>query len=721
MGSDVLSIGISGAQTAQRALSTTGHNIANAHTEGFSRQRVAVGTRIPQNVGEGSLGSGVKVTDIGRVHNEFITSTVRKNSSLANGLDINHEYTSQIDNMLADPNAGLAPTLHSFFSSINNVANDPSSQSARQVMIGEANALSERFLYLDERFENMRQSTNATLKTHIQDVNNLAVSIADVNWKIVLAKEVSQGEPNDLLDERDRLLHRLSEKVVVRTNEQEDGSLNVFIGNGQTLILGKNYSQLGLSPNQHDPSQLEVVYENQGARSVITQFMKGGTIGGLVDFRERILGGAQNELGRIAIGVSKTFNEQHRKGMTLENELGGDFFNSIDKNTPLTLPRIDNEGDYEFKTTITDVNKLSISDYKLNFNNGQYSLIRQEDQKLVDTFKEIPHEIKSEGFSISLARGTNIASGDSYFIRPTRAAARSFDVEVNLTNDIAAASPVRIRTSVNNMGELKPEITHVANVDAPSFSTKKGILSPTLTLRFIDENHIELLDDKGKVVRTQQINEQNKSIPATEGEEGEEGKEGKAATPEVPSIPASRNDIGEYKKSDSESDDDDEDEKLSPVQLGKQIYYDPLKGINFYPSPDGMDSGYNVKLSGRAKAGDVFVIEYNTDAVGDNQNILELGSLQAKRTLNEGSSNFTEVYSQLVSRIGSKTHELSVNKEAQRILYEQSIGQKEEVSGVNIDEEGANLVRYQKAYEANARVIGAANEMFDTLVNVLGR
>lgn len=714
MGSDVLSIGISGAQTAQHALSTTGHNIANAQTEGFSRQRVEVGTRIPQNTGVGSLGSGVKITDIGRVHNEFITSNVRKNSSLANGLEINHEYTSQIDNMLADPNAGLAPTLHSFFSSINNVSNDPSSQSARQVMIGEANALSERFLYLDERFENMRQGTNATLRTHIQDVNNLAVSIADVNWKIVLAREVSQGEPNDLLDERDRLLHKLSEKVVVRTNEQEDGSLNVFIGNGQTLILGKNYSQLGLSTNQHDPSQLEVVYENQGARSVVTQFMKGGTIGGLIDFRERILGGAQNELGRIAIGVSKTFNDQHRKGMTLGNELGGDFFNSIDKNTPLTLPRLDNEGDYEFKTSITDVNKLSISDYKLNFNNGEYSLIRQQDQKLIDTFTEIPHEIKSEGFKISLERGTNIANGDSYFIRPTRAAARSFNVEVNLTNDIAAASPVRIRTSVNNMGEMKPEINHIADIDSPSFSTKQGTLSPTLTLRFIDENHIELLDDKGKVVRTQQINEQNKAIPATEGESGENGS---VATPDIPSIPASRTDSGDFSKSTSESD----EEGMSPVQLGKQIFYDPLKGINFFPSPDGMDAGYNVKLSGSAKAGDVFVIEYNTDAVGDNQNILELGSLQSKRTLNEGSSNFTEVYSQLVSRIGSKTHELSVNKEAQRILYEQSIAQNEEVSGVNIDEEGANLIRYQKAYEANARVIGAANEMFDTLINVLGR
>jgi len=709
--SDVLSVGVSGTLAARRGMSTASHNIANANTEGFSRQRVEVATRPAQITGVGALGTGVDINSVKRVHNDFVSSDMRTNASITSGIQINYDYTSQIDNMLADPKAGLAPTLQSFFSSINNISNDPSSQSARQVLLGEANALGERFSYLNTRFESLRKGTNETLKTHVTDVNNIAASIADVNWKIVLAKEVTQGEPNDLLDQRERLLHRLAERVEVRTTEQEDGSLNVFVGNGQTLVIGKNHSQIGLKANEHDPSQLEIVYKNLNTDSVITQFMKGGSIGGLVDFRDKILGGAQNELGRIAIGVTKTFNDQHKKGMTLENKLGGNFFNSIDETTPLTLARESNKGDYGFRTTITNVDNLTTSDYKLNYGSGQYTLVRESDNKIVDTFTTIPRHIDSEGFTISFNKGNRIEDGDSFFIRPTRAAAREFSVDIKNTNDIAAASPVRVRTSVHNLGNVKASIGEVTDIGAPSFATLKEALSPSITIRFVDENHIELLDDKGRVVKTQQLDEQGKAIPATPAVAGEKGS---AATP---AIPANRKNTEEI-----EGDDNDKKEKdLGVEKLGEKIFYDPSKGINLFSKQGGMETGYSVKLSGEAKAGDVFIVEYNKDAVGDNKNILELGKLQSKRTLDKGSSNYSEVYSQLVSRIGSKTNELSVNNEAQNILYEQSKAANQAISGVNLDEEAADLLRHQKAYEANAKVIATANEMFDTLINSLRR
>ena len=712
--SDVLSIGLSGTLTSERALATASHNIANANTEGFSRQRVQVDTRPPQLAGIGALGTGVKVNNVKRIHDDFVSSELRSNASIASGLQTNYDFTSQIDNMLADPNAGLAPTLHSFFASINNVANDPSSQSARQVLIGEANALSERFAYLDNRFESLQKGTNETLKSHIKDVNDLAKAIADVNWKVVLAKEVTQGEPSDLLDQRERLLHQLSEKVVVRTNEQEDGALNVFIGNGQTLVLGKQHASLDLKANQHDPSQLEVVYQNQGVDSVVTKFMKGGSIGGLIDFRENMLGGAQNELGRIAIGVSKTFNDQHHKGMTLDNELGGDFFKAIDKSTPLTLPSNSNEGDYELKTTITNTDNLTVSDYLLNYNAGSYTLIRESDEEIVGTFNSLPQTIESEGFTVEFERGTVIENGDSFKIRPTRAAAREFSVEIERANDIAAASPVRVRTSVNNLGDIKATLKNIANINAPSFSVAPGILSPSITVRFIDENHIELLDDKGKVIQSQQLDEQNKALPATPGVSGESGS---PATPAIPAIPAAR-----ATTIASLSEDGLDDESETPADgIETGIFYNPETGINLFPTPTGLETGYNIQLSGKAKAGDVFVIEFNKDAVGNNVNALELGDLQRKATLDNGTSNYNEVYSQLVSRVGSKTHELDVNREAQNILYGQAKAQREAVSGVNLDEEAADLVRYQQAYQANAQVIGAASEMFDTLIGVLRR
>lgn len=712
--SDILSIGLSGANVSKQALTTAGHNIANANTKGFSRQRVQTDTRQPQLSGVGALGSGVKITNIKRIHDDFVSSEVRSNSSIANGLQTNYDFTSQIDNMLADPDAGLAPTLQSFFAAINNVSNDPASQSSRQVLIGEAKALSERFSYLDSRFESLREGANATLKSHIGDVNNLARAIADVNWKIVQSKEVIQGEPNDLLDQRERLLHRLSEKVVVSTNEQEDGSLNVFIGNGQTLVLGKQASSLDLKVNQHDPSQLEVIYRSTGSDAIVTRFLKGGSIGGLLDFRENMLDASQNELGRIAIGVSKTFNEQHHKGMTLDNKLGGDFFTAIDKSTPLTLPSNLNRGDYALKTTVTNTDNLSISDYHLNYNNGSYTLIRDKDDTIVDKFSSLPHEIKNEGFKIEFERGTKIENGDSYVIRPTRAAARSFSVDIEKSNEVAAAAPVRVRTSVHNRGDAKPTLTSVENINAPSFTTLNGTLSPSITVRFIDEHHIELLDDKGKVIKSQQIDSQNKAIPATPTVLGENPS---PATPAIAAIPESGLNTVESLAG-SEHDSKDE-QPATNIEGG--IYYDAKVGINLFPTPKGMYAGYNVQISGNPKAGDIFVIEYNTDAVGSNHNALELGALENKGTLENGTSNYNEVYSQLVSRVGSKTHELDVNREAQGILYEQSKSQREAVSGVNLDEEAADLVRYQQAYQANAKVIAAASEMFDTLIGVLGR
>lgn len=712
--SDLLSIGLSGSMVSKQALTTAGHNIANAHTKGFSRQRVEVDTRQPQLSGVGALGTGVKITNVKRIHDEFVSSEMRSNASIANGLQTNYEFTSQIDNMLADPKAGLAPTLQSFFAAINNVSNDPASQSSRQVLIGEAKALSERFSYLDSRFESLRVGTNETLKSHINDVNNLAQSIADVNWRIVLSKEVTQGEPNDLLDQRERLLHQLAEKVVVTTNEQEDGSLNVFIGNGQTLVLGKLASSLALKTNQHDPSKLEVIYKNLGADSIVTKFLKGGTIGGLLDFRENMLDASQNELGRIAIGVSKSFNDQHHKGMTLDNKLGGDFFKSIDKSTPLTLPSNLNKGDLILKTTITISDNLTVSDYHLNYNDGMYTLVRDKDETIVDKFNSLPHEIESEGFKVEIERGTKIVNGDSYMIRPTRAAAKSFAVNIENANDIAAAAPVRVRTSVHNMGDVTPRLTNVTNINAPSFTTSNGTLSPSITVRFIDEHHIELLDDKGKVIKTEQLKSQNKNIPATPGVTGEHGS---PATPAIPASPSSRTETMESLA--GYEDDDDKGQAAEIIETG--IYYDADVGINLFPTPNGMNPGYNVQLSGKAKAGDTFVIEYNSDAVGSNINALELGALQTKGTLDNGTSNYNEVYSQLVSRVGSKTHELDVNREAQGVLYEQSKAQREVVSGVNLDEEAADLVRYQQAYQANAKVIAAASEMFDTLIGVLRR
>ncbi|MDR9437710.1 MAG: flagellar hook-associated protein FlgK, partial [Thiohalophilus sp.] len=344
---DLLGVSVSGALAAQRALSTTGHNIANANTEGYSRQRVDLGTRPPQLAGNGAIGTGVTVNNVERVYDDFVAGEVRTNTSADSSLRANYEYTSQVDNLLSDPNAGLAPALQSFFSAVNGVSADPSSTSARQVMLSEAQSLSDRFQYMHDRFDTLREGATAEMKSVVTDINDLATSIGKINDSIINAQEMSGQPPSDLLDQRDRMVQKLSELVSVRVSEQDDGRLNVFIGNGQTLVVGSEVSEMAIEKSRFDPNHAEIVFKGNASDSVITKFISGGRLGGILEFRNGVLDPAQNELGRIAVGITKTFNEQHRLGMDLESKLGDNFFTQAEELAPNILPNGRNQGDYK--------------------------------------------------------------------------------------------------------------------------------------------------------------------------------------------------------------------------------------------------------------------------------------------------------------------------------------------------------------------------------------
>ena len=182
-GGDMLGISVSGVAAAQRALATTGHNIANANTEGYSRQRITMEARPPSTSGSAAIGNGVVVNDVHRIYDDFITGQVRSVSSLSTSMEMNHDYTVQVNNMLADTKAGLAPTMQEFFGAVNGVSNNPSSTSSRQVMLGAARSLVDRFQYLDERFEVIRSAANKNMKTLTVEINQLASSIAAINHR----------------------------------------------------------------------------------------------------------------------------------------------------------------------------------------------------------------------------------------------------------------------------------------------------------------------------------------------------------------------------------------------------------------------------------------------------------------------------------------------------------------------------------------------------------
>jgi len=681
---DVLGISSSGALAAQRALSTTSHNIANATTEGYSRQRTEMATRPPQPRGNGAVGTGVIVADVSRVYNDFVSEELRSTSSLSKSLDKQYEYASQIDTMLADPEAGLAPAIQTFFGAMNVVANDPSSFSARQVLISEANSLEDRFSYLDDRFIGIRNSVQKDMRNSVHNINDLAQSIADVNEAIIKAKEIAGTTPNDLLDQRDRLLLDLSNKISVRGQVQDDGRLNVFVGNGQILVNGANVAKLDVVASATDASEVDVIYRNNNAELNVTKFLTGGELGGMLEFKKDILDVSQNDLGRIAIGISQTFNSQHKLGMDLKNVLGGQFFEDIGITAPLVKENVNNKGDLVLSAEITNLSKVTVSDYRLSFHDGKYDLVRLTDDKLVSTFSSFPVEIKDEGFTLKIKSGSNIQNEDSFIIRPTVEASQRFKVLINDVKKIAAASPVRAFSNVGNLGDGEVSSVEVLGTDSALFNGKIQDLDMPLVVQFVDEKHYEILDNKGKPI-THKV----AAVPAMPAiAANEEGR----ATPAVPATPASAPSITSIHE------------------------YDPEKGIQVFPTPEGLDMKVRFEINGNPKAGDTFHIEFNKDGVGDNSNAVALAGLQNERLLSDSTATYGQLYAQIVSRVGSRTHELDTSGKAQQLLLNQASERRESISGVNMDEEAANLIKYQQLYKANAQVIATSKELFDTLM-----
>ncbi len=325
---DLLGTAVSGLLAYQRALNTTSHNITNVNTPGYSRQRVELSAASPQYLGGNYVGSGVDVQSVRRVYDQFLGSQVRSTTSLSSQSNATYDLAVQIDNMLADPETGIAPVMQNFFNAVQDLASDPTSTAARQVVLGEGESMTSRFNDLFSRLDDLRNGVNTRIDGQVRDINSLAQSIADVNSDIINAPTGPNGQVSgDLLDRRDQLLNDLSEKVSLSTVQQDDGSVNVFIGNGQSLVVGTSAQKLAAVNDPYDPSRKQVAYiDSSGNSTNITSQLNGGELGGTLDFRDNVLDPAINDLGRVAIALGETFNDQHKLGQDLNGNIGGDFF-----------------------------------------------------------------------------------------------------------------------------------------------------------------------------------------------------------------------------------------------------------------------------------------------------------------------------------------------------------------------------------------------------------
>ena len=677
MSTGLFSIGVSGLNAAQLNLLATEHNVVNANTPGYTRQRVVQGTNVALNSGAGSLGQGVHVQTIERMYDKFLTSQVNAAQTQTSSLDTYYSQIKQIDSMLADPLAGLSPALQDFFSGVQQVAANPSSLPARQSMISSAQTMATRFHNLDLRLTEIGDQVNGRISNAVAEVNSYAAQIADVNQQIVIS-ESGYGQPaNDLMDQRDQLVNELNKLIKVSTTTNADGSFNVFIGTGQQLVVGPRANELTATASKADPTKTVVGLKTAGGVQEFPESMiTGGELGGLVSFRKDSLEVAANEMGRVAASLALTFNAQNALGQDLlgkafgETGFVGKFFTVPD---PKIIANSGNTGTGALTAGFADPTAPSAPNYSGNFStnltnssyqiqfgaSGAYTITRLSDNVQVRSGTGTGNVPAFDG--VSLAITTSGANGDKFIIQPVTEAGRNIGINTQITADprlVAAGAPVAVTPRVDNDGSMKVSQGLVGvgyDASALPLTLSAEAATPPTTLSGISGTWTAIYSD---------------------GQNPDSGTGGTIS--------------------------------LTNTSGGT------LSRIVF--------SEMSFEISGVPKSGDSFVIDRNKSAttvgVQDGRNAVLFAKLQTQNTVAGGTATFQSAYARLVADNGIRTREAKVKLDAQNTILDQAQSTRDSLSGVNLDEEAANMLRYQQAYQASSKILEIGNRLFDTILSI---
>jgi len=768
MAGDILGSGVSALLANQRSLAVTSNNIANVNTEGYSRQRVEFGTKSPQFSGVGYIGRGVDVNSIERIYNGALVTEVRNTTASLNAELSLLNLAGQLDSLVADPNAGVSPVLQSFFDAMNDVADEPSSLPARQVLLSQSEALVDRFSYFSERFSNMNSNVNQQLNSSIDEINSLTSELAQLNEDIVSAIGAGAGNlPNDLLDRRDQVLNNLAKSVAVSVFEEDDGAINVFIGKGQLIVNRFSSQQLVASPDVFNPTRVEISVLAGGNAVEISDQLSGGVIGGSLDYRDRILGPAQNALGRVAIALSSDFNSQNQLGLDLQGNMGTAFFQVP---TGVVSASSSNSGIGALGINLVNSDNLTISDYRLSYNgSNNYTLRRLSDDQSTNLIIA-PGGTSTEVDGLTVSITTAPATNDTFLLQPTVRGAETVALLISDATRVAAASPVRSSVSLDNTGDgiiSSARVTNAATfvsdnydvvfADVTVAAVGAGIGAPVEnvggatsdTLQYaLNINGVNVITEGEGAGGTGTISDLTALANAINGTVAQTGVRAyldNSATPTAIYLardPASAVPITVTETLQATA---------GVIEAGDTVtgYFGSVltSGIpsvtlaNYTAAADRyviVDSagdsiaagtyseganinfnGIQAAVSGIPNTGDQFSIDPNTSGVGDNTNALILASLRDRPKLDGGVTTYQSAYSQMVSQVGATTRQAEVNYAAQDARFNSATAAREGLSGVNLDEEAANILRFQQAYQAAARIISVADTLFQSLLDAV--
>jgi flagellar hook-associated protein 1 FlgK len=454
MSGGLFSIGSSALNAAYTALQTTGNNIANANTPGYSRETVDFQAQVETGLSGNYIGQGVAVASIQRQYNQLLTQQVNLAQSAASQANTRATLLGQVNNLFSSTTGSLGDLVNQFFAQVQTLTQQPGNLAVRQSVLSSAQQMASSFNDAYGQLQLMQQSANQQIGQEISTVNSTTAQIAGLNDQIALATAAG-GSPNQLLDQRDQAVKTLNQSIGVTTMTQSDGSINVFLADGQPLVVGDQVTQMGMGQDPTNPQNITV---GTKAGNIIVPLSPGNTgggdIGALMQFSLQDVPAVQNQIGRLAVVVSSQFNQQSRLGQDLNGAAGVNLFGTLSPNVVASTTNATSGGvpAETVTATFSDATQLQASDYRLQVVGGQYQLTRLSDGQRT-TLSSLPGTPATvDGITISVS-GTP-TNGDSFTIEPVRTGASNLAVAIGQPQQIAAASPVRASIPSTNTGSL---------------------------------------------------------------------------------------------------------------------------------------------------------------------------------------------------------------------------------------------------------------------------
>lgn len=673
----LINIGMSGLGAAQSGMYTLGNNIANADVESYSRQQNVQKTKGGQQVGQVFIGSGTTLADVRRVYNAFIENQLRTTTSLSSEASSYLDQITPLDTSLSSSDTGITAALQSFFTSMQDAAAKPTEDASRQLLLTSAQSLAKRFNTLSSQLNQQLSNINSNMTAITDQVNNLTKTIAGLNEQIARVGAVS-GQPNDLLDQRDGAVRELN-KLIGTDVVERDGTYDVYLKNGQALVLGNTTQTVGVEPTASDPGRLSLVLNRGSTKMDITSSANGGELGGLIRYRSETLDPALNELGRVALVVADQINSQLAQGIDKDGNFGATLFGDINSAKAMSersVAKLGNSiGSGNLDVSIKDTGKLTTSDYQVTFTSATgYSVRKLPEGTEMGSYdlNDTPPPV-IDGFTLSL-NGGGLSAGDSFKITPTRNAAANIETVLTDPKRLALASPLTATNGAGNKGTgviTQPTLTSQLDIyDATQRSQLQAGLknSTPVKLVFGDETTspqaYKLYDAKGTEIGSGTI---------------------------------------------------------VPGQANKLQLSVPM--VDGSGNATGSSFTFEMSVSGAPQNGDSYTVALTGAGSADNRNAQSVIDLQTKSTVEVGANgkgiSFTDAYAKLVSNVGGKAGQAEMDSDATNALHSSALDSRNSLSGVSVDEEVGNLVKFQQYYTASSQIIKAAQETFTTLINAL--